>query len=89
MPTNRVRPSSGGATRNEDEQRKAEEAKMDADEKHRAQKHEELGAWYRAECKKLEETRKAKYKELERSKYDRASRRKARQRLLLVCEGEV
>ena len=52
--------------------RKAEEAKRDAENELRKQKHEELGTWYRAEHKKLEETKKAKHNELEKLKYNRA-----------------
>lgn len=55
-----------------DEQRKAEEVKMEADEKHRAQKHEELGAWYRSERKRLEERKKDELSKLEKAKNNRA-----------------
>lgn len=55
-----------------EENRKTEEAKLEAENERRKQKHDELGAWYRAERKKLEETKKAKHNELEKLKYNRA-----------------
>lgn len=52
--------------------RAAEEARREAADKARTQKHEELGTWYRAERKKLEERKKTELDKLEKSKNNRA-----------------
>ena len=52
--------------------RAAEEARREAVDKAKKQKHEELGGWYRAERRKLEEQKKADENEIEKSRYDRA-----------------
>ncbi len=52
--------------------RAAEEARREAVDKAKRQKHEELGGWYHAERRKLEEQKKADEDEIEKSRYDRA-----------------
>ena len=52
--------------------RAAEEATREAAEESRKRKHEELGAWYRSERKRLEERKKDKLSKLEKTKNNRA-----------------
>ena len=52
--------------------RAAEEARRYAADEAKKQKHKELGAWYSAERKKLENQKKAAEAEIERSQYERA-----------------
>ena len=66
------------AARAEVEQREAElkraekEAAREAAEESRKRKHEELGAWYRSERKRLEERKKDELSKLEKAKNNRA-----------------